>query len=568
MAVMIPRTYPKETPSGEKEWFRLLKNDPATEEWVVLHSLDLAQHVSQLEGEADFVIIVPNRGVLVLEVKSHDYVKVDHNGWWLGRTNPEPERRGPFKQASRAMYSIINYIKDNAPDFRRTMFRSAVSFTGVPFDTKSPEWHPWQIVDKRLLSLKPVSEIVISILDNAKEHAAVKGRSFSAYDKDNSLNLARCLRPFFEILPSKRSHRKELERELTKFTEEQFIALDAMADNPRTIFHGPAGCGKTVLAMESARRAEESALGMDTLFLCYNRLLGEKMASDISEVAPSVCFSNMDKFLINKTSYKPSDTEANTPDFWSNKLPKLIIDKLLNNEIPKYKYLILDEAQDLFRKQYIEIFDLILEGGLAGGRWAILGDFENQDIYSKGEVDLDTFMDKYGQERTASYRLTVNCRNTPEISEWVQILGNMTPGYSRVLRPSEQPDPHILFFEDNEDQCQKVINWLGELELAGFSINDCVLLHPAGITSVVEQLKVAPEWNKPLKAYNGEYDCLQYTSIQKFKGLEAPVVLITDLHKLDSQYMESLFYIGMSRALHCLCMFAHEELKKPIGQRI
>ena len=39
---------------GEIEFFKRLKNDPSTENWWVLHSYYLSDHIKQKEGEIDF----------------------------------------------------------------------------------------------------------------------------------------------------------------------------------------------------------------------------------------------------------------------------------------------------------------------------------------------------------------------------------------------------------------------------------------------------------------------------------------------------------------------------------
>jgi hypothetical protein len=75
---MMPRFFPSQgSPPGELKVFDFLKDSKLTEDWFVLHSLDLANHTSQISGEADFVIIVPEHGILVLEVKSHDFIKYE-----------------------------------------------------------------------------------------------------------------------------------------------------------------------------------------------------------------------------------------------------------------------------------------------------------------------------------------------------------------------------------------------------------------------------------------------------------------------------------------------------------
>ena len=110
MARMIPPTIPVSCPSpGEQEIFAKLKQEEATQDWIVLHSLDIAQHLRQVSGEADFVIIVPSLGVLCLEVKAcHSLERRD--GLWFYGHDPKGDPRGPFKQAAEAMHSLRKQV--------------------------------------------------------------------------------------------------------------------------------------------------------------------------------------------------------------------------------------------------------------------------------------------------------------------------------------------------------------------------------------------------------------------------------------------------------------------------
>ena len=69
MAKMIPPHWHDKTPSSERRVFDLLQNGPGTEEWVVLHSLNLKQSGTRPYGEVDFVALIPASGILCLEVK-------------------------------------------------------------------------------------------------------------------------------------------------------------------------------------------------------------------------------------------------------------------------------------------------------------------------------------------------------------------------------------------------------------------------------------------------------------------------------------------------------------------
>src|ERR1700675_1909296 len=106
MARMIPSDIFSECPSlGEREVFSRLKNSPLTENWIVLHSLDIAHHIRQVTGEADFLVIIPHLGVLCLEVKGCTRLRHTDAGWYYG-TDASPDPRGPFKQAAEAMQSV------------------------------------------------------------------------------------------------------------------------------------------------------------------------------------------------------------------------------------------------------------------------------------------------------------------------------------------------------------------------------------------------------------------------------------------------------------------------------
>src|SRR4051812_39225575 len=107
MARMIPAVMDPSTRSpGEKEVFRRFRDDPATRDWIVLHSFDLPRHVAQIEGAADFVVLAPGLGMLCLEVKGHHRITRRDDGLWvMGGDAPTP--RSPFKQADDNMRSLM-----------------------------------------------------------------------------------------------------------------------------------------------------------------------------------------------------------------------------------------------------------------------------------------------------------------------------------------------------------------------------------------------------------------------------------------------------------------------------
>src|SRR4051794_18563487 len=131
MAHMIPPAIYLGTPSpGERDVFQRLKEDPRTKDWIVLHSLDLAAPARQIAGEVDFVIIVPGKGVLCLEVKAHTHIRVENGLWYYGSSDT-PEQRGAFKQAAEGRYTVQKQITQRDIGLRGVVFWSAVIFPYV-----------------------------------------------------------------------------------------------------------------------------------------------------------------------------------------------------------------------------------------------------------------------------------------------------------------------------------------------------------------------------------------------------------------------------------------------------
>src|SRR5437762_16292 len=114
MARLIPPVAPGDLKSpGESLLFRLFSSDASN--WTVLHSLDLPDHIRQVSGEADFVVIAPGQGVLVVEVKGVDAVRRVDGMWYFGK-HTSGEARGPFRQAEEAMHSIRNRLIKRLPE--------------------------------------------------------------------------------------------------------------------------------------------------------------------------------------------------------------------------------------------------------------------------------------------------------------------------------------------------------------------------------------------------------------------------------------------------------------------
>ncbi len=568
MARMIPKYIHAETKSpGEHELFNKLRDDPGTKSWIVLHSLDIANHIKRLSGELDFVIIVPQKGVLCLEVKAANSIRRKQGIWYYG-SSEKSDRRGPFKQASEAMHSIRQRLVQVDPTLSSVMFWSAVALPYVEFNIYPDEWHHWQVIDSRDLRSKTISEIVQGVLNSARQFISKTKLSwFDPRGKTPSAtqcqSISQILRPDFEIYKPPRLEVENLDKEVKRFTEEQFNALDAMEANPRIIFKGPAGTGKTLLAIEAARRGQ--ANNRKALLLCFNRLLGKKLETETSFLFPGVIATNLHKHMLNVAGID-LDKLASSPEFWQSDLPAEAIDKLLVGSSDQFLFdeIIIDEAQDLLRRNYLDFLDVSLRGGLKEGQWKLFGDFERQAIYgNSSDITLSAVIRKY-LGTTSVYSLRINCRNAPRIASFVQLLSQLTPEYSKVLRPDTSFEPRILFYREATGQIQLLERAIHELREEGFNYGEIVVLSTRADSEAIAS-KVTGRYGKKLLPFEqSSKRHIGYCSIHSFKGLEKQAVIVTDVERIGDDKATSLFYVATTRALHRLYILANEKVKQDI----
>ena len=560
MARMIPDAAPITSSPGEAELFARFRSEPGTQDWVVLHSFDLPRHVRQISGEADFVVLVPGKGILVLEVKAVESIRREHGVWYLGSA-VKGDPRGPFKQAAEAMHSLRGLLASRVPAWRSLVFWSAVVFPYLSFRDRSPEWHEWQVIDADLLRRSSLRDAVVSVLDRARALLSETptagwfdpraGRPTAA-EIDG---LSSALRPDFEMFESPRSRIRRLDEEIIHYTSEQFSALDAVQDNPRVVFDGPAGTGKTMLAVETARRA--SSLGRRVLLLCFNRALGRWLNEQLDGV-PGVTATTAHAHMLRVAGVLPRDDAT----FWDQDLPDAACNAALLGTVEPFDQLVVDEAQDLLAGPVFDFFDLMVSGGLRRGQWQLFGDLAYQRIYGHRGPGLDQLLE--ARALTAMrFRLTENCRNTPRIATYAGVLGGVPATYRKVMRPDNGVDPHTKFYATPEEQCVLLTASLEDLSAQGFKGDSVAILSARGAGCCADAL--APAWHsrtcsleEPVPGRS------RRATIHAFKGLEAHAVVITDIENFSSARDRDLFYIGASRAFDRVTVLAHERTRVPL----
>jgi hypothetical protein len=442
-------------------------------------------------------------------------------------------------------------------------------FPYLAFDIASEEWHPWQVIDSTAFRHASIADSLAEILRHARTHlhASPAGRWFDPASASPTpqevVALVATLRPRFELVESRKQRRLREEEELLELTHEQYDALDAMDANARVVFEGPAGTGKTLLALEAARRS--SITGHRVLLACFNRALGKWIREQAGELGEGSFVGTLSSYML-KTSGLDASGRGSDPAFWNEELPSAALDEILAGPSSSaFDEVIIDEAQDLLRQPFLDVLDVSLKGGVGAGRWRIFGDFERQALYGR-HVSLDTFLEKHGSKAPV-HSLRVNCRNTPRIAALTRLLAGLTPDYRRIRRPDDGVEPNLVFFEPGEERLA-LIGALQRCYTQGYSGPDIVVLSASARDPLASRIEDQP-WSDRLQPMEAARPGgIRYCTIHSFKGLEAPVVIVTDLDEVEGDEAQSLLYVALTRALDRLVVLFPKAAAAKVAARV
>jgi len=501
-------------------------------------------------------------------VKATSHLRREAGVWYYG-SDPKGDSTGPFRQSSTAMHSLRRKLIERRPELAGVVFWSAVLFPFLRFNVSSNEWHAWQVIDRQgyMSGLGPSCRRVLMSAREYLRHTATANWFQPNSARPSPLEadeIVRVLRPEFEVFQSVRARVAEREAELKRFTGEQYQALDALERNDRVLFEGPAGTGKTILAMEATRRA--TATDRKVALLCFNRLLGTLLASEMAPSAAHV--STLHALMLEVRGPRDGVAQTQGNEFWSKELPEAAIDSLLARGDDRYRYdeLVVDEAQDLMQPLFLDFLDLCLAGGLRSGRWRLFGDFERQALFGAPTPILADLMSSRAPG-TARYALRINCRNVPRIASVSCMLGGLNPPYTRILRPDGGIEPRVTYYEDGASQVRMLRVAIDELIADGFRPQDIVVLSPRSSGSCAE-LFAAEHLRAIMPRSAVVASTTTYTTVHAFKGLEAPCIILTDVETVDGDRASSLFYTAVTRALDRLIILAQTGCRTEVIRRL
>ena len=592
MATMIPRVIPDGAPDSERLVFQLLREDSATDGWVIIHKMRPRQRPGRRPREIDFLVLIPDVALLCIEVKGGGFV-IEGGSWY----RPGPPRESiepPVDQAEAAMYLMRNEL---VGQFRRQWNEDelpigcAVVFTDTnwPEDVREPGRPVVGLPDLQQQGARTLAQRLEEIARTIRGEIDPVRRL--PFDLPTVHSIAEYLIPTDIVLvpvPRPIPYRNT-ERLLISLTEEQYQSFEAVNENDRVLFHGAAGTGKTMLALELAKR--RAVVGDRVALVCYNRILGDWLVSEsmqhfnLGDVIGSFwhhfayTIIRQDEFRWNYFSVA-MDNAVDNDERFEDICPEYLRDGVLQSG-SMFDYLIVDELQDMCQDPYLEIMDLALRGGLQGGRWAMFADF-NQQFMNWGRnpdsniVNLNQYM---GNDQYAERTLVVNCRNTlPIITDAGNISGiDLPETYQNTVNG---PLPSYEFWRNDTDlriQLDRAVRGLinnGE-QVSNIFVLGTTALEQSGLDLLNHayagyELFDCPGIYWPPRRECDQSPCcqisldndtyLKFREVRRFKGMESRgVILIVDRMNLPDD--RAALYVGMTRARINLIVLAHESAR-------
>lgn len=534
---------------GEKVLLEKFQDNAGGANWTILHSLDIFPKSGANQTEADFVILAPGLGILVVEVKAHRDVKVVDGNWFM---SGKLAKKTPVKQASSAVYFLIEYLKSRAILLSNVPVSFVVWFTHLPASKmpKSIQNNP-----AGFLGADDLNQNVFNVLTTAmsKNAAALNKPLNSSTATTKQLeDVLKVLSPNFNSIMKPEDRQAEVDNWLKGALEEQLKTVSLFESVNSTLITGGAGTGKTHIAIHEAKKAH---LRQErTLFVCFNRLLAEHLGEVLAEY-PMVWVTTASKLF---TEIANVGSKERPSDWWKHELPKLAVDALEESPmLAAFDTLIMDEAQDLATMDYLDVFDLILVDGLAKSKVRLFGDFKHQGIYVDGETGLANLKERI----PALFRpdpLSVNCRNCEDLGTSVMAMLNAETEYSGYRRKDLSLGFKDIYLAESSSPVKAVNDEVARL-LKVYSHDQIVIL-----SSSREKLTTfSSELNFPASPLAvPKLKTVRYGTVQEFKGLEALAIVLVEFDGTTTPSWQT-FYIASTRATSSFSfVMSHKMLEK------
>ena len=509
---------------SERAVYYALKEQLPDEHYEVFYSVKWQRKIKDKieKSEADFIIASPKFGFICLEVKGGNSIFIDeHQRWHLndnkgGRYLAE----SPYDQAEKSMY-YFKEIFENANHLKYPgTYAAGAAF---PFYNLSDELIS-QISDRN-------RECTIMFRDMNNLEDKIKkmfklwgGGSYGSriYSKLQHNAFLELIKKRIAISAAAGALVEIKERELDTINRVQDNYIFFLSNIRQFYIRGGAGTGKTWIAIKLSNI--EAGKGNKTLFLCNSKPLSIMVQKNVCE--------DVEVFDIGSMFHRIAD---NSFEFKNNPLYRGISEHI-NNELPVYDAIFIDEAQD-FTEEWAYVIKMLLKDE----KYSRLGIFYD-DVQIVRE---DSFGDAFMIE-CPPFLLNENIRNTANIYNWA--TDNTQLGKDVITNPVEGPVPAKEKITDKRHLTQRLESLFKEY-LYDEALKTTSLILLVQDTNVF--MEMFPEgiakWSFT-RNLNGDEGKIVVSTPEEFKGLESDMVIY--IHNASSS--SNINYIAYTRAKYYL----------------
>jgi hypothetical protein len=569
---MIPDRLPSRASAGEGKVFALLQQLP---DGVLVYYEPVVS-----ERYPDFIVIIPNVGVLVIEVKGwypNNILEANNNEVAIESRGQREICKHPVRQARDYKHQLMDRARGHPQTaaLLQTGGANAGKFIFPFADIAVLSNCTRQQLDERGLSeVFPAKtaisrdELELLLQDDPVDRMKAFFDPWWPFRRlsDEQISILRSvIHPEIVISPPAQSPTSE-QPDLKILDLRQERNAHSLGTGHRIVY-GVAGSGKTVILIARARLVAHDP-EKKVLILCYNRALAEYFQALFAQTSNVSCL-NFHLWGSQRNTVQYRDNEDDE-EFGQRLLLRL---KHGEGEAHVYDAVFIDEAQD-FCKTWFTCAKLALREP-DDGDLLIVGD-GSQSLYRRRRFTwTDAGMNAVGRTINTRFDLDRNYRNTRQImkiaAEFVSTGESNYPDGLQIIKPNPDtalrsgPVPEMLVAQNTEDELkiavEKIVAWLQ----SGFKPSEIAVLYRANTQGWVKRLasllsrRTAVYWPQGENENFNNRSGVCVRTIHSAKGLQWRAVLVmrSDMmpfipepgaDNLEQERLErGLMYVAMTR---------------------